>query len=514
MDHYAIILLSLFVFSCAQDPDDVFEQPCFGAKCDAIEDSPFKNELKTLNDPIAAFLEKNADKEGLIEGDYSTFLDGIGEEMGCAKDTEKTFTILMSNQDNFPRNMITRCSSDALKASEFALSTQSDNGDLSDIDPHDFKMIAWDKSKRRYNLYEAKESESKVGMLTVELQPEKCFSCHTQSTRKGAPPIAWTPVMNELTNPWTLWNAEPDFRSYQFDELINPSVKEGTIYKEMTEEARMGAAADFEIITRRAIDRVVSARLRTRRDPADVTKALNLLYPLFCDETANYASENHSSGEVSTAIIIDDALRYLYLQIRGEDWPFDWINDGRLRLSSVENSIAPMNVMPVRGESTLQVEIGLVSRGALKAEDVIALRALDYQRPVFSEFRCNLYESNASRLQKEFRLDETHKRVGDLVPIFFAELMKLKNDEGEWVSLLPENKEVLATPLVGENTKVGELYAGQKSIDAFAQELEDYFDAVSASANREALESERVRRGCLAKELFLNAPLVPDITCL
>ena len=92
--------------------------------------------------------------------------------------------------------------------------------------------------------------------------------------------------------------------------------------------------------------------------------------------------------------------------------------------------------------------------------------------------------------------------------------MKLKNDEGEWVSLLPENKEVFATPLIGKDTKVAELYSGKKSIDAFAQELEDYFDDVSASANREELESERVRRGCLAKELFLNAPLVPDITCL
>lgn len=515
MDRYAIIVFSLFVFSCS--PTGVADDPtetCTSGKCDGVGESEFKKELNTYNDPIAKFLVKSANDDGTIEGDYSTFLDGIGEEMGCGKETEKTFTILMSNKDNFPRNMVTRCSDDPLRASEFALSTQSDNGDLSDIDPYDFKMVAWDKSKRRYNLYEAKKVESGEE-LTVALQPDACVSCHTQSTRKGAPPIAWTPVMNELTNPWTLWNAEPDFRSHRFDDLLNPNVADGEIYKAMTEEALLGAASDFELITRRAIDRVVSARLRIRREDADVGKALDLLYPLFCDESANYASENHESGEVSTAIVIDDALRYLYLQIRAENWPYDWLNDGRLRLRSVENELPPMNVMPVRGESTLQVEVGLVSRGTLEAEAVIALRALDYKRPVFSEFRCNLYETNANRLRKTFKLDaEKHRRVSDLLPEFFAEIMQMEDSDGVLQSLIPENSDVYATPFIDASTDIESIYEGQKNIEDFAAELEVYFDVVSASTDRQELESERIRRGCIARELFLNAPQIPDITCL
>ncbi len=513
MDRYAIIVLSLLVFSCSPTDEDP-AQTCTSGKCDGVSESEFKTELTTYNDPIAKFLVKSANDDGTIEGDYSTFLDGIGEEMGCGKETEKTFTILMSNKDNFPRNMVTRCSDDALRASEFALSTQSDNGDLSDINPYDFKMVAWDKSKRRYNLYEAKPSESGED-LTVVIQPDACVSCHTQSTRKGAPPIEWTPVMNELTNPWTLWNAEPDFRSHRFDDLLNPNVADGEIYQEMTKEALLGAASDFELITRRAIDRVVSARLRTRREEADVEKALNLLYPLFCDESANYASENHESGEVSTAIVIDDALRYLYLQIRAEDWPYDWLNDGRLRLRSVENELPPMSVMPVRGESTLQVEVGLVSRGTLAAEDVIALRSLDYKRPVFSEFRCNLYETTADRLRRKFVVDpDEYAKVSDLLPVFFSEMMQMEDGDGNLQSLIPDNGDVFAIALIDASTDVDAIYAGQKSIDDFAAELEVYFDEVSASTDRQVLESERVRRGCLARELFQNAPQIPDITCL
>ncbi len=512
MDRYAIILSTLLAFSCSETSEEAI-QTCTSGKCDGVGDYNFKSELVDNDDPVAKYLLKNANENGTISGDYSTFLDGIGQEMGCGKETEKTFTILMSNKDHFPRNIVTRCSDDAIRASEFTLSTQSDNGELTDINPSDFKMIAWDKNQRRYNLYEAKKSSSGDG-LSVEVQPDSCLSCHTQSTRKGAPLIEWTPIMNELTNPWTLWNAEPDFRSHRFDELLNPNVASGSVYKTMTHQELLGSASDFELITRRAIDRVVSARLRDRRDDAEVGKALDLLYPLFCDESANYSSENHESGEVSTAVIIDDALRYLYLQIRPDNWPHSWLNDGRMRLRSVQNNLPPVNVMPVRGESTLQVEVGLVSRGSLSAEAVIALRALDYKRPIFSEFRCSLYEARASDLRKNFLLESQHETVSDLLPILFGELMQMEDSAGVTRSLIPQNGGVYANSELDVSSPVESIYAGQKSIEDFALELEQYFDEVSASSDRRALESERVRRGCLARQLFPSAPQIPEISCL
>lgn len=524
--HVLPLAFALTAFGCSQPAENngtTNNGTCTSGKCDDSNGRDLAKELDGRNDVIATFIRGAANNDGTIEGDYSTFLDGVGEVLGCDESTEKTFIILMSKNGFFPRNISTRCSADAVKASEFYLSTQSDYGDRSDINPRDFKMIAWDADADKYNTYEVKDDGTGEGPLYIDVEPDHCLACHTNPPSMTGNEIPFTPIMNELTNPWTLWNAEPDFDSHKFDELISAEVASGEVYTTMTAGAKLGPASDFETMIRASIDRVANSRLKARRDPADVEKALALLRPMFCDETVNYASENHDSGEVSTAIIIDDAIRHLYLSIRPDNWPYDWLNDGRMRLASVDGGIPPIEVMPVRGEATLQVEVGLVARRALTAQQVLQVRALDWKRPVFSEFRCNLYEEGAERVRANPPDLAELERVSSLLGPLFEEIMKYEAtdpDSGETVqwSLLSADGSLISIPDVEEPDAQEALLYGvfdayTRDLDGFATELETWFDAVQQASTREELEAERQRRGCVTKRGYPSAPDVPGISC-
>ena len=493
---------------------------CTGGKCDDGSGRDLFAELDGRNEPAAAFLRSAANKDGTIEADYFDFLQGIGDEMGCGPDTQRTFTILLSNRDFFPRNMTTWCTSDVTTASSIFISTQSDTA-LGDINTRDFKLFAWDAGANKYNTYEFKDDGSGEGPLYVDVEPAHCATCHTAPVGMDDGEVPFTPIMNELTNPWTLWNAEPDFESHRFDDLIAPSVASAPIYSEMVTPAQLGSAADFEVLIRASIDRVVNARLRTRRDDADVDKALNLLRPMFCDETLNYASERHDSGEVTTAIVIDDALRHLFLSIRPDNWPYSWLNDGRMRLASLEQGEVPIAVMPVRGEATLQVEVGMVARRALTAEQVLAVRALDWKRPALSDFRCDLYTKGAARVRAN--PPSVEGRVSALLGPVLEELMHLEvvdpaNGETVLWDLTPPAGGVYSIPdaddpVAQEAMLYGVLDDYEVDLDGFAAELEDWFDAIAEPGRRAELEAERQRRACIARAQFPSSPDIPGIDC-
>ncbi len=499
-------------------------ETCVG-KCDGPNASAqtLADRLEGRNDPVANFLRESAPSDGVIDEDYRWLLDGVAAEMGCVPEQEQTFVILMSKKNYFPRNIVTHCSEDPTKASTFFMSTQSDYGDLADVNPRDFKAAAWDEDARRYNLYEFKADEED-GPVWADVNPQHCAACHAAAVDLDVEEYPWAPIMNELTNPWTLWNAEPDFRSHRFDELIDPAVEQAPVYSEMTAPSKLASAADFEVISRASLDRVVSARLRARRGEADVQAGLDLLRPMFCDETVNYASENHDTGEIATSAVVDNTIADLLKQIRPNDWPYDWVNDQRLRFRSSDLGIEPLAVMPVRGELTRQVEIGLVSRGVLTPRQALALRGLDWQRPVFSDFRCNLYRDGRERILANPPELDGFANLNGLLPELFELLMHyevLDPETGETVvwPLAPSTPEaVFSLPdatdqAVQETLLYGLTEEFETDIDGLASDIEDHVSTLQEASARDVVEAERVRRGCRVAEVIPSAPEVPDIDC-
>ena len=323
--------------------------------------------------------------------------------------------------------------------------------------------------------------------------------------------LPWRPIMNELVNPWTLWNAEPDFRSHQFEDTIDPAIKEAPVYKAMTEN-KLDAAAQFELLIRAGLDRVTNARLLTRHEDADLDKAMQLLRPMFCDEAINYVSENHDSGETEADIIIDNAIRRLYFAIRPLNWPWDWTNDGVLRLTPPKEGEAEIAVIPVRGEATIQVELGLVARKVLTAHQVLQVRSLDWTHPVFSDFRCGLFTSAQQRFEDQkgaVELPEDAPRVSDVVKWLLPQIMEVGG-----TSLIPSDPEkVYSIADATAPDALDELDGKARTLDELGAELDAHFNAFEDATDRVALEAERNRRGCLAVAGFASAPLVPGIDC-
>jgi len=500
----ALILAAALVLSGCAEEDTT--GPGGGGKTDDLTNSAFHQALDGRGDVVSAWLKSAADAEGVVEGDYRTVLDAIGSQMGCAPTDEKTFAILLTRAEMHPRLMVTHCSSDPTKASEFFFTTQSDDGTLEDIDPRHMRMFAWDGTLRQYRTYEL-TAYGDAG-LQVELDPPKCLQCHTTPANLDGSRMPFTPLMNELVNPWTLWNAQPDFDSHQFEQTIDPRFESAPIYGELTGGDKLDSAANFEKHIRAALDRVTNARMRARRNDANIQDAFDLLRPMFCDETLNYVSENHYSGETSAAVIIDDAIRRLYLQIRPDNWPWEWLNDGILRLPTPVDGEEPLAVMPVRGEATMQIEVALVARNVLTAEQALRVRALDWQRPALSDYRCNLFK-RAEELVTVFPPDlSEYTRVSDYIPVLFEDIMQ-DHPVSDATRLV----------VVGDATDAdftaavdaGDLSAYEMTVDEFGALLETTFDDAETDGSRANLEIERLRRGCQAVSLYPAAPLVPGV---
>ena len=458
--------------------------------------------LEGHGDAVAEYLREAMTADRVLAGDYRGVLDGVAAKLGCQPAAERTFAILLTRADLHPRLMFNECASDPTKASEFFLSTQSDDHH-GDIESRDIKMAAWDKKARRYRLYEMKPLEE--GGMKVQIEPTECLTCHTGPTTMDADDLVWRPVMNELVNPWTLWNAEPDFRSHQFEDAIDPEILEQPVYKAMT-AGKLDAAANFEPIVRAGIDRVTNARALRRHEAADLATALSLVRPLFCDETLNYVSENHDTGKTAASVIIDDAIRHLFFKVQANNWPWDWANDGVLRLTPPAEGEAEVAVIPVRGEATLQVELSLVSRKVLDPIDVLRVRALDWKHPVFSDFRCGLFLAAEERLWDSPPEDAT--KNADLIRPILAEIMKLEDGR----SLVPEGAEMLFS-IPDTTADFAFDHMAGVDLETFGYQLDDWFNQVEDATDRAALERERARRACRAIRDYPSAPLVPGVDC-
>ena len=489
------------------------EETCTG-KCDSVEGSAFFASLEGRDEPVADFLALNAGADGTLEGDYQTILDGVAEQYGCDPETIKTFVILLSNRNHFPRNIVTICSDSPSRASRFFLSTQSDEGELGDIDGRNVKIAAWDSDADKYNLYEIKP-EYEGGPMVVSVEPDKCVTCHATPSTLAVPGEVFAPIMNELTNPWTLWSAEPDFRSHRFDEFLADGVKDAPVYSSMTEGDKLGSASQLETIMRSAFDRVAKGRIDLRREPASLTSSLRMLQPLFCDESVNYASENHSTNQVQSNILVDSSISSMLLELGGYTWEEDFIYEDRFRFADLSAGGEYIEVMPVRGDLSVSMDKRLVSRRVLDAESVLRLRALDWHKPVFSEFRCGLFQAAAARMKSSPPDLSEYETNADYVPGLFEEIMTL---DGQTPLLPSEPGRLLvvpdaSAPEVREALAAGAFGEFERGYDLFALDVEAYLESFKGEDGRQLLEAERNRRGCAARATFPSAPQMPNLSC-
>jgi hypothetical protein len=486
------LLLPLVLVGCA-DPAE--PRDCRDDRCEAAGSrDELLAALDGFSDPMARWLREAATERGTLVGDYRAVLDGVGAELGCDIDSEASFVVL-SNDRFIPKPILTRCAGDAVAASQFLVAMV---GDEAGIDRTQVHVASWDGEAGVYRRYATHPTDA--GELAVNVQPGFCLGCHAGPERL----TVWVPLMNEMSSPWSNWNAQPGFTSQLFDEHLAAHHAADPTYREIAE--RLDSAASFEPIVRAGIARVTGARLKQRLGPADVARAAELVRPLFCDESLNYVSEVHASGELRSHAIIDDAMRGLYRTL-GVDGGWMWLRDTRLALPP-PGAQRPVRLIPVRGEATVQAELGLVARGALDPLDALRVRALDWTHPVQSELRCQLFRSAAPRLAA---LDASGlATTAELIPLVLDEILTLEI-AGRRVPLRATRGELIAIPDATDPTAAaalakGELEGFETSALALGAAIEAHVAGFMGVGGRGQLARERDRRACRA----LADPTAPE----
>ncbi len=493
----AVVLLQVSACGVEQPRD------CVGDRC---ETEGSKEELLQAidgyNDPVARFLRASATEQGTLEGDYRLILDGVGTELGCDPSTESSFVVL-SNQGYLPKPIVTRCADNALDASQF-FAAMVTNVDGTGIDAKQMHLASWDADAGTYRRYATAGTPS--GEMAVNVAPEFCLGCHGGTQKLDT----WAPIMNEMSSPWANWNAHPGFVSLEFDELLDPTFADDATYRDLTRDGLLDSAASLEPIVRAGQQRVTNARLKQRTVDADLTRALELVRPLFCDESTNYVSEVHRSGELRTHALVDDAIRNLY-RSADVDGPWSWLADTRIQLPPPATNEAPVTLIPVRGESTIGIELGLVARGVLQPIDALRVRALDWKHPVQSSFRCDLYQQGAQRIAAGVLDGQTAITVEDLVPAVFAEIMTVGGVP--FAPVAPGAVLAIADADAAARAQVaaGSWSGFEVSLTGFGDLLESHVASYEAAPMRSALAAERDLRACqIAKDP--TAPLF-DLEC-
>jgi hypothetical protein len=435
-------------------------------------------------DPVAGYLRGAVTARGTLAGDYRDVLDGVGAFTGCAAESQRTFVVL-SNVDLTPRPVHAQCAEDPVSASRFLMVMAGATS--TDVDPQVIHMVGWDADAGEYRRYATYPDDS--GEMSLNVSPSFCFGCH------GGPQDLdrWQPLMNVMTNPWSGWNAEPGFESHLFDEQLAEVYRTAEALIEMTRD--LDSASNLEPIVRAGLDRVTTARIKRREEPADVDSALELLRPLFCDEMVNFVSEVHGSGELRASAVIDDGLRSLLSRVSPGA---SWVGSTSLRLPPVAEGEPSLDLVPVRGESNVQVELGLASRGVLTAEQILRIRAVDWTRPVASAARCELYQRGRERLLAA-PPDVAANNVAELLPVVFAEIM---------LELpVPAGADVIA---IAEGGRADDGKA--MTFDQFGAAIERHL-ADLAQSGRPAIDARRRITACETARIYPIAPLPPDITC-
>ncbi len=430
-------------------------------------------------DPVSAYLRGAIGERGTLRGTYRDVLEGVGRQLGCDLETEKSF-VVVSNLGYIPKFVFTRCSGDATAASRFFLALPAAAELDGDVEERIVHVAGWDAEAGVYRTYSlAPTPGTPDGEMAVDVEPALCKTCH------GGPQqlTGWHPLMNEMSNPWSHWNAAPGFASLLFEEHLPPEAPAGRAFGAAA--ARLASAAELEPVVRAGIERFVSARLRARTTAASVEAALELVRPLFCDETVNFVSEIHDTGELRASAVVDDGLRARLRQARPGRW--NWTDEPTLSLPAPAAGERPLALVPVRGTQTVEMELGLVSRGVISVDDALRVRAVDLEHPVMSDARCALWQDARDRLRLSGLEAAT---VGEAAAVVVREALAPLGD-------VPAGHVVVA--------------AGEAPITV--EELGDRAGARRAAATRASLAAARAERVCRAALDFPSAPLVDDVDC-
>lgn len=507
-----VVLLLSHAASCTADAPDVPE--CLLDQCESAHSrDEVLAELEGHGDAVAAFLRDSVTERGTLLGDYRAVLDGVGAALGCSRDSEKSFVVL-TNVGFIPKTVFARCADDPQAASRFFMAIPGirDGGADRDVDPQVLHLSAWDEEAGAYRIYSTRPTDD--GEMGVNVSPEFCLGCH------GGPHQLpyWQPLMNEMTNPWSGWNAEPGFRSQLFDELLDQDIADGRVYRDITADGLLDSASNLEPIVRAGIERLNGARLLARQRSADVERALALLQPLYCDESLNFVSEVHGGGQIRQSSLVDPTMAS-HIRAAGlaGDWP--WLNDDDLRLPSAPSEWEALTLVPVRGESTRAVELSLVSRAVLDPMQALRVRALDWTRPVLSEFRCGLFRAGAERARAGALDDAIAALPGDpttadIVPLLYDEIMTIATEGGAVRLAPPPGADLLAIadasdPEVDGRLRAGDLAPYAISVATLGERVQAYVDAI----DRLDLLAIRQVRACRAIREYAIAPIYPDLDC-
>jgi hypothetical protein len=506
----SIAISILLLTACGtSEPDD--GEICEAGHCDGL---PFAEQLKGRADPIANFLRTLADKkvigvdaimdlEDIKKVDpasetefYGKLLNGIATVQGCRPESLITYALsddLLGDkpEDVFPRIIATVCSDTEAVTNAYVASLGSQTAD-GDVDLQELEMFAWDQAQQRYFFYAT--SLEGGNALKFEVEPARCGKCHTTPSDTDPVNMPRIPIMNELTKPWTHWNAGAGSVSESF--MVPDMVKTGKNWAKYGETAQ--AASRFEKVVRDAnAQRVTPARSKQLFRPAKLDEAMGLIRPMFCDEQVNYVTEL-ATGEILTDTFISGGIKGAFRSIQST-WPFTWFNNDIIHLDPAAED-QRLFVMPVRGVAEVTYEAQLQS--ALSPAHVLALRALDWKKPVFSDFRCDLWKNALTAFKAT--PPKLTGRNRDAVKVLFEEIMKLGGmstrdlASGKFVAM-PEAldgtvkalKEAIASGTVPKDCSNGFCLV---DANAFGAELETYVKGLSAQ--RTQLLAERDRRVC------------------
>jgi len=497
----SLLALAALAASCGGASDD---QNCDDDRCNAAETrDELLGSIAGFSDPISEFLRASVQDDGSLAGDYRAILAGMSEALDCDEDRQRSFMVL-SNEALNPKTVFNHCADAPTQASEFFLLLPA-LGDDKDFEPRVVHMTAWDDEAGEYRRYATAPLAG--GGMSVNVQPAYCLTCHAGPRELGT----WQPLMNEMTNPWSQWNAEPGFRSHVFDEFMPSASAGGEVFADVSAPGLLDSASNFEPIFRAGIDRVTGARVQARHQPADISEALSLLQPLFCDEQTNYVSEIHQSGEIRSSAVIDDSVRELLSTLDVGD-ELEFVRQDTIRIGPVSGDEANLTLMAVRGESSLRSELALVARQALDAVKVLQVRSIDWSRPVNSAFRCGLFEAATARIAQGTLTGEIAALATDatnleLLPLLLAEIMTLEV-AGERTSLAPDNTTVFSIPDADTAN-----FSSLASVELSPAELGAQMQEAIDTTTRASLQQQRRDRACEAANAFLVTPLFPDIDC-
>jgi hypothetical protein len=498
--------------ACAAEPTD--NTICEAGKCDGL---PFLDQIRGREDPVAQWLRQLAeagviDDNGIYRSDraggvaptneplfYGKMLAGLATVQGCSPNSLINYAIsddLISGDPDsvFPRLVSTVCSDTNDLVTNAYVATLGNPDENDDLALDELEMFAWDPAAQKYFFYATKGTDDE---LEIEVEPARCLKCHL--TPRDVDPVGMPrlPIMNELTKPWTHWNAGTGGVSESF---LVPVELEGKPKWERF-GATSGAASRFEKVIRDANSlRVTPTRAKQLFRPAKLDEAMGLIRPLFCDEQLNYVTEL-ATGEVPTDAVIAGGIKGAFRGIQAA-WPWGWFNNDTLQLPPAAED-QRLFMLPVRGVADITFEPQL--QAVLSPQHILAVRALDWKRPAFSEFRCNLWKT--AMIELAANPPALTGRNRDAIKVVYEEIMKLGGmsireiGNGRFVAL--EDAEASAGALrdaVAAGTVPTSCDRGFCEVDAmgFGSLLDGY--VTSLGSRRAELLAERDRRVCMVEE--------------